>query len=56
MYVLVSLGGILKRIFVDNNLRNQFQGNDPTMTLKMDLNYNKTYKYCDNTYKYCTCR
>ena len=54
--ILVSFEAILKRISVNINLRSQFQSNFPTISFKIDKNCSKTYKYCDNTCEYYTCR
>ena len=54
--ILVSFEAILKRISVNINFRSQFQSNFPTISFEIDQNCFKTYKYCDNTCKYHTCR
>ena len=54
--VLVSFEAILKRISVNINIRSQFQSNFPTISFEIDQNRFKTYKYCDNTCEYYTCR
>ena len=54
--ILVSLEGIMKRISVNINFRSQFWSNDPTIRFKIDQICFKTYKYCDNTRNYYTCK
>ena len=54
--ILVSFEAILKWIFVNINFTSQFQGNFPKISFKIDQNCFKTYKYCDNTCNYYTCR
>ena len=54
--ILVSFEAILKRISVNFNIRSQFQSNFPTISFEIDQNRFKTYKYCDNTCEYYTCR
>ena len=47
---------IFKWIFVNINFTSPFQGNFPAISFKIDQNCFKTYKYCDNTCNYYTCR
>ena len=54
--ILVSFEAILKRISVNFNIRSQFQSNFPIISFETDQNRFKTYKYCDNTCEYYTCR
>ena len=54
--ILVSFEAILKKISVNFNIRSQFQSNFPTISFEIDQNRFKTYKYCDNTCEYYTCR
>ena len=54
--ILVSFEAILKRISVNFNIRSQFQSNFPTISFQIHQNRFKTYKYCDNTCEYYTCR